>query len=207
MTLKKRIGIMGGTFNPIHQGHLILAETAREYCKLDEVLFIPSGNSYMKASDEILDGETRISMTALAIEGNPYFTLSSMEVEREGATYTCDTIRELKERNPSAEYYFIMGADTLFTIEKWKNSEEILRKCSLIVESRDEKDASELKEKASELQKKYQAYIIVLPERKVDISSTEIRNRLEKGESVRYMIPDKVLSYIEKNNLYHIEKI
>lgn len=207
MTLKKRIGIMGGTFNPIHQGHLILAETAREYCELDEVLFIPSGNSYMKASDEILDGETRISMTALAIEDNPYFTLSSMEVEREGATYTCDTIRELKERNPSAEYYFIMGADTLFTIEKWKNSEEILRKCSLIVESRDEKDASELKEKASELQKKYQAYIIVLPERKVDISSTEIRNRLEKGESVRYMIPDKVLSYIEKNNLYHIEKI
>lgn len=207
MTLKKRIGIMGGTFNPIHQGHLILAETAREYCELDEVLFIPSGNSYMKASDEILDGETRISMTALAIEDNPYFTLSSIEVEREGATYTCDTIRELKERNPSAEYYFIMGADTLFTIEKWKNSEEILRKCSLIVESRDEKDASELKEKASELQKKYQAYIIVLPERKVDISSTEIRNRLEKGESVRYMIPDKVLSYIEKNNLYHIEKI
>ncbi len=204
MTLKKRIGIMGGTFNPIHQGHLILAETAREYCELNEVLFIPSGNSYLKASDEILDGETRISMTALAIEDNPYFTLSSMEVEREGATYTCDTIRDLKEMNPSAEYYFIMGADTLFTIEKWKNSEEILRKCSLIVESRDEKDASELKEKASELQKKYQAYIIVLPERKVDISSTEIRNRLGKGESVRYMIPDKVLSYIEKNNLYHI---
>lgn len=204
MAPKKRIGIMGGTFNPIHQGHLILAEQAREYCGLDEVLFIPSGNSYMKPSDEILDGKTRISMTALAIEDNPYFALSTMEVEREGATYTCDTIRELKSLNPSTEYFFIMGADAFFIFEKWKNYNEILANCILVVESRDEKDTSQLEEKAANLQKKYQAEIIMLPERKIDLSSTEIRNRLKNGESVRYMIPDKVLSYIQKNRLYHI---
>ena len=103
----KRIGIMGGTFNPIHQGHLLLAEQAREYCELDEVLFIPSGNSYMKDSSEILDGEIRIFMTAAAIEDNPSFTLSTMEMERDGATYTCDTIRDLREKEPFAQYYLL----------------------------------------------------------------------------------------------------
>lgn len=122
---------MGGTFNPIHQGHLILAEQAREYCELDEVLFVPSGNSYMKDSDEILDGKTRISMTALAIEDNPFFALSSMEVEREGATYTCETIRELIGTQPRAEYYFILGADALFPSSPGKSRRKSSKAVSL----------------------------------------------------------------------------
>ena len=185
----KRIGIMGGTFNPIHQGHLLLAEQAREYCELDEVLFIPSGNSYMKDSSEILDGEIRIFMTAAAIEDNPSFTLSTMEMEREGATYTCDTIQDLREKEPFAQYYFIMGADSLFSMESWKDPGEIFKNCILVAAAR-------------ELQAKYQARIIILPERKIDISSSEVRSRIREGKSVRYMIPDKVIDYISSNHLY-----
>ncbi len=198
----KRIGIMGGTFNPIHQGHLLLAEQAREYCELDEVLFIPSGNSYMKDSSEILDGEIRIFMTAAAIEDNPSFTLSTMEMEREGATYTCDTIRDLREKEPFAQYYFIMGADSLFSMESWKDPGEIFKNCILVAAARDSRDTFSLTEKATELQAKYQARIIILPERKIDISSSEVRSRIREGKSVRYMIPDKVLDYISSNHLY-----
>ena len=198
----KRIGIMGGTFNPIHQGHLLLAEQAREYCELDEVLFIPSGNSYMKDSSEILDGEIRIFMTAAAIEDNPSFTLSTMEMEREGATYTCDTIQDLREKEPFAQYYFIMGADSLFSMESWKDPGEIFKNCILVAAARDSRDTFSLTEKATELQAKYQARIIILPERKIDISSSEVRSRIREGKSVRYMIPDKVLDYISSNHLY-----
>ena len=110
---------MGGTFNPIHIGHLILAETARIQFELNEILFIPSGKSYMKQQMDIPSGEVRAQMTSLAIEENPYFALSLMEIEREGNTYTYETLETLKEQNPNTEYYFILGEDSLFAIEKW----------------------------------------------------------------------------------------
>ena len=181
---------------------IFLAEQAREYCELDEVLFIPSGNSYMKDSSEILDGEIRIFMTAAAIEDNPSFTLSTMEMEREGATYTCDTIQDLREKEPFAQYYFIMGADSLFSMESWKDPGEIFKNCILVAAARDSRDTFSLTGKATELQAKYQARIIILPERKIDISSSEVRSRIREGKSVRYMIPDKVIDYISSNHLY-----
>ena len=202
MIQKSKVGIMGGTFNPIHNGHLILAEHAREYCRLDEILFMPSGNSYMKDCEQIPDGETRISMTALAIEDNPYFVLSAMEVERKGPTYTCETLAELKKLHPETEYYFIVGTDNLFSIETWWKPEEILACCTLIVAARGAKDESAILNKAEDLKEKYNARIILLPERKFDISSTEIREKIKRGESVRYLLPDKVITYIEKNRLY-----
>ena len=202
MIQKSKVGIMGGTFNPIHNGHLILAEHAREYCSLDEILFIPSGNSYMKDYEQIPDGETRISMTALAIANNPYFALSAMEVERKGPTYTCETLAELKKLHPETEYYFIVGTDNLFSIETWWKPEEILACCTLIVAARGAKDESAILKKAADLKEKYNARIILLPERKFDISSTEIREKIKRGESVRYLLPDKVITYIEKNRLY-----
>lgn len=205
MIQQKKVGIMGGTFNPIHNGHLLLAQQAKEYCGLDEILFIPSGNSYMKDKEMILDGSIRLSMTALAIEDNPDFTLSAIEVERGGNTYTCDTLRELRKKSPDTIYYFILGADNLFTVEYWKNSQEILSDCIFVAAARDGRNENELKEKVSELKKRYQARIIILPERKFDISSTEIRKRIAKGESVRYMVPDKVLQYIQKQHLYQPE--
>lgn len=202
MIQKSKVGIMGGTFNPIHNGHLILAEHAREYCRLDEILFMPSGNSYMKDCEQIPDGETRISMTALAIEDNPYFVLSAMEVERKGPTYTCETLAELKKLHPETEYYFIVGTDNFFSIETWWKPEEILACCTLIVAARGAKDESAILNKAADLKEKYNARIILLPERKFDISSTEIREKIKRGESVRYLLPDKVITYIEKNRLY-----
>lgn len=205
MIQKSKIGIMGGTFNPIHNGHLILAEQAREYCGLDEILFMPSGNSYMKDTAQIPDGETRISMTALAIENNPYFALSAMEVERKGATYTCETLKELKIQNPEIQYYFIVGADNLFSIETWWKPEEILSECILVAAVRGDKDREEIVAKVRELEEKYHARIILLPEKKYDISSTEIREKIARGESVRYLVPDKVLSYIEKKQLYRVK--
>lgn len=205
MISKKKVGIMGGTFNPIHNGHLLLAEHAKEYCQLDEVLFMPSGNSYMKDNDEILDGKTRISMAALAIEDNPGFALSAIEVEREGATYTCETIRELKQQHPETQYYFILGADNLFSIEKWWKMQEIMANCILVAAARGEKSEDEILHKAGELTEKYHAQVIILPEKRYDISSTEIRKKLGCGESVRYMVPDKVLTYIEKRQLYRVK--
>ena len=202
MIQKSKVGIMGGTFNPIHNGHLILAEHAREYCSLDEILFMPSGNSYMKEQGEIPDGDTRISMTALAIEDNPHFALSAMEVERKGPTYTCETLAELKKLHPETEYYFIVGTDNLFSIETWWKPEEILACCTLIVAARGAKDESAILKKVADLKEKYNARIILLPERKFDISSTEIREKIKRGESVRYLLPDKVITYIEKNRLY-----
>lgn len=202
MIPKRKTGIMGGTFNPIHNGHLLLARQAKEYCNLDEVLFIPSGNSYMKDANEILDGRTRIAMTALAIEGNPHFSLSTMEVDRPGATYTCDTLCELKKLHNDTLYYLIIGADTFFSIAHWKNYKEILTGCILTVAPRGEKSRFEIEEKASEFINRHHAQIILLPEEKWDISSTEIRKRLAHGQSVTNLIPDKVLSYIRIHQLY-----
>lgn len=198
----KKIGIMGGTFNPIHTGHLLLAEEARQFFCLDEVLFMPSGNSYMKDSSLIPSGQIRAEMTRLAIQTNPFFSLSLAEVEREGATYTYETLRQLHRENPDSEYYFMIGADNLFSIEHWKKPEEIMENCILIAADRGEKTEEELQEKVKELKERFHADIRLLPLRKMDISSTEIRARIERGESVRYMVPDEVISYIKEQGLY-----
>lgn len=193
---------MGGTFNPIHLGHLLLAEEAKTQAGLDEILFMPSGCSYMKEEGSILSAKERIKMTALAIEDNTSFSLSTLETERVGATYTFETLMQLKEQNPQNEYYFILGADNLFSIEKWKNPQLIFDNCTLIAAVRGDKDIIQIKEKADLLTKEFDAKVILLSERMIDISSTEIRERIKQGLSVRYMIPQKVLSYIEKYKLY-----
>lgn len=198
----KKIGIMGGTFNPIHMGHLLLAEEARQVFCLDEVLFMPCGNPYMKASSLLPSGQIRAEMTYLAIQANPFFTLSLAEVEREGATYTYETLRQLRAKEPDSEFYFMIGADNLFSIEHWKNAEEIMESCILIAADRGEKTEAELEEKVKELKERFHADIRLLPLRKLDISSTEIRARIKRGDSVRYMVPDDVISYIKDKGLY-----
>lgn len=198
----KKIGIMGGTFNPVHVGHLLLAEQAREALTLDEVLFIPSGNSYMKDSSAILDSSVRAHLLALAIEKNPHFHLSYMEINRDGASYTCDTLAELKSRNGDEEYYLILGADNLLTLESWKNPDYILQNCIVAAAVRGTGTEIRLEKIASHLIYEYQADIRILPARYMDLSSSEIRRRLKEGRSVRYMLPDKVYEYIETNGLY-----
>ncbi len=202
----KKVGILGGTFNPIHMAHLILAETALEMAGLDEVLFIPTGCSYMKDSDEILPAKDRIRMTGMAIEDNPNFALSTIETEREGDSYTCDTILELKKRYPEQEYYLILGADSLFMMEKWKDPETIFKNCTILAAVRGDKKMDAMEEKAAELKEKYGANITLLTMDPVEISSSLVREKIAAGKSVRYMLPEKVREYILKNKLYLSEE-
>ena len=185
----QKIGIMGGTFNPIHYGHLLLAQAALESLSLDKILFMPSGNSYMKEASRILSGELRGQMVRLALKENPDFIFSDLELQRQGPTYTCDTLAALRAQNPQSRYYFILGEDNLLTIKQWKNPEFILKNCVIAGAVR-------------ESEKEFQADIRILPARRIDLSSTEIRERLRNGHSVRYMLPESVIEYIAENNLY-----
>ncbi len=200
--MAKKIGIMGGTFNPIHFGHLLLAEQAMEAYDLDEVLFIPSGNPYMKDAEPIVNGDIRAKMIELALEEHPYFRLSSMELERKGPTYTYETLEELKKNNLECTYYFIAGADSLLTMETWKNPERIFKNCVVIASVRGTGTEEKIRKIATHLIYEYQADVHILPTRFFDISSSEIRHRIAEGKSIRYMLPEKVREYIYENGLY-----
>lgn len=199
---KKKTGIMGGTFNPIHIGHLLLAENAKEAFGLDEILFVPSGLPYMKNGIEIADKWMRLEMTRLAVSDNPAFVLSSAEVEREGNSYTWETLELLREKEPETEFFFIEGADSLFAMESWKNPEIIFRDCTILAAVRDGKDDDDLREQIARLEKKYGARIGLIGMKEISFSSTDIRERIRNGRSIRYMVPDKVVEYIKKYRLY-----
>lgn len=199
---RRKIGIMGGTFNPIHNGHVALAQAAYDYCDLDEVWFMPSGVSYLKEQDNVVSGAHRLEMTRLAIEGCPYFGCSDMEVYRKGNTYTADTLRLLHEKYPEDEFYFIMGADSLFGLPGWREPEAIAGLCTLVAVVRDDVDAQELQAQQLLLERALDARIILVPFCKVDISSSVIREKLQNGESVDGMVPIKVLEYIRHHDLY-----
>ena len=203
--MAKKIGIMGGTFNPIHFGHLLLAEQAVEAYDLDEVLFIPSGNPYMKEAEPLPSGSVRAQMTQLALEGHPCFQLSSIELDREGPTYTCETLESLKKEHPDNTYYFIAGADSLLTMETWKNPERIFKNCVVAASVRGTGTEDKIRKIATHLIYEYQADVRILPSRFIDLSSSEIRHRIANGKSVRYMLPEKVREYIVENGLYRNE--
>ena len=198
----KKVGIMGGTFNPIHIGHLILAETARTQYKLEKILFIPSGQSYMKQGTKILPGLVRAEMTALAIEDNSFFSLSLMEIDRPGNTYTYATLETLKLANPDTEYYFILGADSLAALENWKCPQRLFDSCTILAAIRDTQDELQIQERISALSDKYGARILPITCGQMDISSTRIREMVKNKQSVRYLVPDKVLQYLEDHDLY-----
>lgn len=200
MDYRKKVGIMGGTFNPIHLGHMLVAENAYETFGLDEILFVPSGIPYMK--EDVLDAKTRITMTGIAIEDNSHFALSTIEVDRDGNSYSYETIRDLKAANPNIEYYFIVGADSLFKMDKWKCPEKIFKEVTILVAKRLGHEDDELDAKIAELKEKYDAAIRMLPISCTDISSTSIREKVRKHQSIRYMVHYRVIEYIEKNHIY-----
>lgn len=199
---KYKVGLMGGTFNPIHTGHLLLAENARTSFGLDEVWFLPSGCSYMKAQSEVLSPRERLHMTRLACSGNPHFRVSSIEVEREGYTYTFETLTQLQEQYPEYDFYFLVGADTLYSMETWKHPEIIFEKAGILAAVRDGKSMDDLQCQADHLNEKYNARIRLIPSANVEISSSDIRSRCQKGLSIRYLVPEAVRIYIEENKLY-----
>lgn len=200
---KKRLGIMGGTFDPIHQGHLIAAEWVKNSLQLDEVLFIPTGKPAHKRSDEVTEGNSRFHMVQLAIESNPDFSVSNMEIERAGVTYTYDTILHLKETyGEETKLFFIIGADSLLDVHGWYKADELLEKVSFCAVTRPGfSDQAILKEKKRlEDEKGGTIHLVEIP--LIEISSTLIRSRRREGLSVKYLVPDNVFSYIIEKGLY-----
>ena len=201
-SLNKKVGIMGGTFDPIHYGHLLLAQNALETYGLDDILFVPSGTPWLKESTKVLSKNKRVSMTGIAIEDNPRFALSTIEIDREGNSYSYETVEELKKHNPGLNFYFIMGADSLLQIESWKCPDRLMKECTLLVAVRDDCDKEGLEKQIAYLTERYEARIEILPAARIDISSTRIREMIQEGRSVRYMLPDSVIAFIQKNHLY-----
>lgn len=197
-----KVGIMGGTFDPIHVGHLMLAEWAADAACLDRVLFLPTGYSYMKNGRDILPGEERLRMVELAVWGNERLKGHDLEIRRSGYTYTYETLEQLKKLYPEDQFYFIEGADCLFAMETWKYPEKIFENCTVVAAVRGDVSMEQLEKKKQELNRIYGANILLLPFMQLSISSTEIRERIQAGLSVRYMIPDSVLTYIEGKGFY-----
>lgn len=201
-TQKRRIGLMGGTFNPIHMGHLITAEAVWETFGLDEVLFIPSAHPPHKDEHGMIAPNHRLRMTELAIRGNPHFRISDIELRRQGPSYAVDTVRTLKEiYGDDAELYFITGADAVNDLSTWYHARELLGVCHFIAATRQgaELDMERLQAHFGELGK---THIHRLPTPALEISSTDIRERLLQGRSVRYLVPAVVEEYIGKEGLY-----
>lgn len=203
----KKVGILGGTFNPIHVGHLIIAQNALERCGLDKVLIMPSGCSYLKDPDDVADVSDRVEMTRLAIEDNDRFELSTIEADREGNSYTCETLDILTSRNPDTRYYYIIGADTLFSMERWKRPFDIFSACTIVCARRDNVPDKMIKAQAGYLQDNYNADVIIMDDDEIPISSTFIREMIADGRSCRYYLDKKVVRYINDNGLYRKQTV
>ncbi|HVJ50162.1 nicotinate-nucleotide adenylyltransferase [Desulfitobacterium sp.] len=198
----KRLGIMGGTFDPIHYGHLVAAEMARYEFNLEKVIFIPTGVPPHKIERKITSSEFRYQMVSLAIEDNAFFDVSRIEIERTGLTYTVDTIRLMQQEYHEYELYFITGADAFREIFTWRKANEILELTQFIGASRPGFDArvflNQLQQELPELYERM--HFLEVPA--LAISSTDIRSRVKKGQSIRYLLPEPVRIFIEEKRLY-----
>ena len=195
---RKRVGIMGGTFDPIHLGHLILGEKAYEQLHLDKVLFMPSGNPPHKRNTD----DQRVEMVRKAICGNPHFELSLTEMHENGYTYTYHTLEMMKKQNPDTDYYFIIGADSLYDFDSWMNPDRICQNCILVVAVRNHTSVAELDREMERLSLKYKGTFLRLDTMNIDISSKTIRDWIKEKKSIRYYVADQVISYIEENHIY-----
>lgn len=198
----KKTGIIGGTFNPIHLGHLILAENAYDKLKLDKVIFMPTGKSYLKDPSQILDAGDRIELIREAIKDNDHFELSDYETVKTGNTYTSETLSELNLLYPDEEFYFITGEDSIYNIETWRDPQVIFENCTLVVAPRDHEPDDKLISIKDHLTKKFGAKIVLLDAPDIDISSSMIRKRIEEKQSIRYYVSDGVRDIILKKGYY-----
>ena len=199
--MSRRLGILGGTFDPIHMGHLITAEIVRVSAALDEIIFIPAARPPHKENKGEAPAEDRLLMVQCAVEGNPAFSVSDIELRREGPSYTVDTIAALSEQLGDAELFFITGADAMNDLYRWHDPVRLLHSCTFIVAARQgvELDESRLAEQFSPEQR---SRIRIVPTPHLEISSTVIRARVRAGRSIRYLVPRAVELYIEERGLY-----
>lgn len=197
----KKIGIMGGTFDPIHIGHLAIAQEALEYKNLDKVLFIPTGNPPHKTNKEKTKAEIRLEMVKIGIEDNEFFEIDDYEVRREEPSYSAMTMQYLKDKYPKTELYFIMGEDSLLDIESWYRYEDFLNCVTVLVAKRQEQCNKDLENKVNDLiSKGYKVEIV--PSHYLEISATNIRKKLKNGENPKYYLKQEVYNYIIKEGLY-----
>lgn len=197
-----KIGIMGGTFNPIHNGHIQMANSAYEQCQLQKILFMPSKIPPHKQGLNIVHENLRSDMVKIAISEFDCFAFSDFELRREGTTYTAETLTLLKEEHPLDQYYFIMGADSFFQFEMWYQPQIICNMASILVVGRDHATKKELLNQKEHLQQRFNADIAILTMEEVPVSSSDIRKRIAHGQSVDTMLPEGVIEYIKEHRLY-----
>ena len=196
----QRLGIMGGTFDPIHYGHLLMAEEARQAFALDQVVFVPNGRPAHKKAYLVSSPEDRYAMTLLATGSNPYFSTSRIEIERPGPSYTIDTLRAFRQMYPDLDaLYFITGADAVLEILTWHEYDNLVRECQFIAVTR---PGFVLERLPEVVDAEFLDRVSFLPIPGLDISSTDIRRRVREGQSVKYLTPEPVEAYIQQQGLY-----
>ena len=199
---RKKVGILGGTFDPIHTGHLILAEAAYESFSLDYVLIMPNGNPPHKAGQVNATMEQRTRMVELAVADNPHLKVSDFEKTPQDYHYTYETLEFLKKEHQDTDYYFILGADSLVHFHTWMEPRRICEACSILAATRDHMESEELTARIQELSQVFGAHIYPMETPNIDISSNMIRERVRTGRSIRYYVPEAVEEYIYKKGLY-----
>jgi nicotinate-nucleotide adenylyltransferase len=205
---KKAIGIMGGTFDPIHFGHLVTAEVVRSEFNLEKVYFVPSGNPPHKDPVKVTDSQHRYLMTFLSVTTNKFFEASPVELDRRGKSYAYDTVKIFKNKFPEHDIYFITGADAIKEILNWYRVEELLDLCYFVAATRPGYDLEDLKkEELKVLPEAYLERIMIIEVPAMAISSTGIRGRVREGKPIKYLLPEAVEQYIYKNGLYVSEKV
>ena len=198
-TERPAVGVMGGTFNPIHIGHLVTAEEARFAFDLREVIFVPAGRPWQKERADVAEAEHRYLMTVIATASNPHFRVSRLEIDRTGPTFTVETLRSLRAELGDVELFFITGADAILQILTWKDPKEVLTEARFIAATRPGYDLDRLEK---ELPEGFGDRVHILEIPALAISSTDIRHRVRDGRPVRYLLPEGVARYVEKNGLY-----
>ncbi|MBD7914777.1 nicotinate-nucleotide adenylyltransferase [Clostridium sp. Sa3CUN1] len=201
----KKIGILGGTFNPIHLAHLYIAYEAKSQLNLDKIIFIPAGSPPHKKNQNIVEASLRYKMVYEAIKNYEDFEISDYEIEKKGFSYTFETLRNFKDKDN--ELYFITGADCLVNIEKWKNPEEIFKLSKFIVFNRPGYNKDELETQKIKIEDKFNTKITFLDIIDLEISSSMIRERISEGKRVDFFLSKEVLNFIKENNIYNYKNI
>ncbi len=196
------IGVLGGTFDPIHYGHIIVAEEVKNRLNLAEVIFVPTGQPWLKAAVPVTPAEHRLQMLSLALADIPYFKLSTIEIERTGPSYTLDTMLELREKIGSEdELFFILGWDKLYELPQWQEPSLLIQTCYLVAVPRPGCSRPKLKSLEAMVPGISQL-VMLLDKPKIEISASEIRERVVQGLSVRHLVPEPVNRYIKEHRLY-----
>jgi nicotinate-nucleotide adenylyltransferase len=204
-----RLGVFGGTFDPVHFGHLILAEQCREQAQLDQVLFVPSARPPHKLTQPLTPLERRIEMLALAISGQPAFRIDDMEKDRPGPSYTVETLQILRDRQPEAELFLILGGDSVNDLPYWYEPRRILELASLLIVARPGADMPPLDawREALKLPADFGVRCQVVRCPLIDIASRDVRQRQAEGKSIRYLVPRAVEEYIREKKLYSVANL